>query len=881
MTKRTALWTAVVGCLISGALMAADAAPSTLNVLRDLSSRAQGGAMVVGVTGTYPIIDYTYYDYDPETFVVDIADVDVSQLPKTLQVNAGGVGLVKVEPISQGRGRALAKLEIHKAYLSKCMVSTEGNQLMVRVVGGSDMPPAPAAPASAPLPAPPEGVAVQDQAKVVPPPNPITVRREAPAAVPLSGELPSAKRLLSLAVAGDGSSVDLVLDGVAKCKYFTMKDPDRVVVDLPGIARGPIPNETAGAGDIAKVRVSLFQAAPVVTRVVLDMKGPAPKVAVDSDSRTLRVMLGAGGREMARNEIPKPAPAATEPEQGRERPDASAVPAGSPVAPGPAAAPPPSSETASAEPAPAAPAPVAAPAAAPAESAVNPQPPAAAEQASALPAIATGSPAPAPESLDQIKVDLSPIDPNASREFKGYEDLFVAQDTTPRPAESKTLMAGGVPLSFKEKTISGEVAKYTGEPISLSLKDADVKDVLRVFHDISKMNIVVHPSVQGKVTVDLENVPWDQAMDIILKNNGLDYIYENNVIWVAPAAEIARKFADVQRLQRERLNSEEPVTFTKRLSYAKAGTMVNIARRFMTERGNIIIDDRTNTMIIEEVPSKKDSLIRLIDSLDTATPQVLIEARIVETSIKWDQSFGIIWSGNWYTGMDSSGKVITTHGGTSGTGGGNLYALHNFRNTTGFPNYGQGDFAVTLPPSASNGFIDLVLGNTTGSFFLDVRLAAMENSGRGRILSAPRIVTQDNEKASIESGRQIPIRIATSDKLSVVFVNATLKLDVTPQISADGNVNMTVDITNDSVDFSNQEPGQPPPIIKKEAKTVLKVRDGATAVIGGVFVTNEGISQSGLPFLSKIPVLGWLFKNRTKSRTNEELLIFLTPKIVR
>jgi len=879
MTKRTALWTAVVGCLISGALMAADAAPSALNVLRDLSSRAQGGAMVVGVTGTYPIIDYTYYDYDPETFVVDIADVDVSQLPKTLQVNAGGVGLVKIEPISQGRGRALAKLEIHKAYLSKCMVSTEGNQLMVKVVGGSDVPAAPVAPASVTIPAPSASGTAQDQAKAVQPQKPITVRREPPAAVLPPGEAPNARRLLSLAVAGDGSSVDLLLDGAAKCKVFTMKNPDRIVVDLPGIARGAVPNETVGAGEIAKVRVSLFQAEPVVTRVVLDMKGPAPKVAVDSDNQTLRVILGGEGREVAQNESPKPALVSAPSEVKPSQEQVSAAPVNAapvetvPVATPPIATAPIPSETVSAAPSPVASSPVPA--------VVMAQAPAAATEQAAVPPSGDARPAAAPEALDKIKVDLSPIDPKASREFKGYEDLFVAQDTTPRPAEGKTLMAGGVPLSFKEKTISGEAAKYTGEPISLSLKDADVKDVLRVFHDISKMNIVVHPSVQGKVTVDLENVPWDQAMDIILKNNGLDYIYENNVIWVAPAAEIARKFADVQRLQREKLNAEEPVTFTKRLSYAKAGTMVNIAKRFMTERGNIIIDDRTNTMIIEEVPSKKDSLVRLIDSLDTATPQVLIEARIVETSIKWDQSFGIIWSGNWYTGMDSSGKVITTHGGTSGTGGGNLYALHNLGNKTGFPNYGQGDFAVTLPPSASNGFIDLVLGNTTGSFFLDVRLAAMENSGRGRILSAPRIVTQDNEKASIESGRQIPIRIATSDKLSVVFVNATLKLDVTPQISADGNVNMTVDITNDSVDFSNQEPGQPPPIIKKEAKTVLKVRDGATAVIGGVFVTNEGVSQSGLPFLSKIPVLGWLFKNRTKSRTNEELLIFLTPKIVR
>ena len=831
MSKRTALWTAVVGCLVTGAVMAAEAAPSALNVLRDLSSQAQGGAMVVGVTGTFPIIDYTYYDYDPETFVVDIADVDVSQLPKTLQVNAGGVGFVKVEPISQGRGRALAKLEIHKAYLAKCLVSTEGNQLMVKVVGGGDAPPAAPAPSA------------QSMSKVkAVPSSALPDTASAPASAP---ELPAAKRLLGLAVAGDGSSVDLHLDGSAKCKVFTMKNPDRVVVDLPGITRGTVPGETSGAGEIAKVRVSLFQAQPVVTRVVLDMKGPAPKVSVDSVSQGLKVVLGGEGRDLARNAAPKPA----EPQPEPQPEQASAAPAAAgdqPEAPAPA-------------PQVSAPAPVSA------------------EQASAEPG--TKGAASAPEPLDKIKVDLSPIDPKSTREFKGYEDLFVAQDTTPTPADGRTLMAGGVPLSFKEKTISGEAVKYTGEPISLSLKDADVKDVLRVFHDISKMNIVVHPSVQGKVTVDLENVPWDQAMDIILKNNGLDYIYENNVIWVAPASEIARKFADVQRLQREKLNAEQPVTFTKRLSYAKAGTMVGIARRFMSERGNIIIDERTNTMIIEEVPSKKDSLLRLIDSLDTATPQVLIEARIVETSINWSQSFGIVWSGNWYTSRDNTGNVTTQH--PPDTGGGGSYAAHNFGNSTGWPNYGQGDFAVTLPPSSSNGFIDLVLGNTTGSFFLDVRLAAMENSGRGRVLSAPRIVTQDNEKASIESGRQIPIRIATSDKLSVVFVNATLKLDVTPQISADGNVNMTVDITNDSVDFANQDPGSPPPIIKKEAKTVLKVRDGATAVIGGVFVTNEGISQSGLPFLSKIPVLGWLFKNRTKSRTNEELLIFLTPKIVR
>jgi type IV pilus assembly protein PilQ len=648
-----------------------------------------------------------------------------------------------------------------------------------------------------------------------------------------------------VAVAEDGSAVLLTADGTPKFKYFTMGGPGRIVVDLYGIQKGKVPSVVSGAGEVEKVRVALLQNQPLVTRVVLDLKKPLKPAAVLAEGTQLRVVLNETPLEAARES--EPAPAA---------PDKASAPA--------------APEQAQALPAPTE---VAAPA--PQEQAqVAPAPQ---EQAQAAPA----PPAPnAAESLDNVKVNLSPLSPGGSREFKGYEDLFVAEDTTAPAAEGKTLVAGGVPLSFKEKTISGG-AKYTGEPISMSLKDADIKDVLRVFHDISKLNIVVHPQVSGKVTVDLENVPWDQAMDIVLKNNGLDYVYENNVIWVAQAGEIARKFAEQQRMQKEKLLAEEPVTFTKRLSYAKAQQMETIVQKFLSERGSIIVDERTNTLIIQEVPSKKAGLLKLIESLDTATPQVLIEARIVESNITWTQSFGITWSGNWYSGMDNSGKVINTRGGTTGSGPAGEYSLHNFKNQTGFPNFGTGDFAVSLPPTASNGFIDLVLGNVTGSFFLDVRLAALENTGRARVLSAPRVVTQDNEKASIESGRQIPIRVATTDKISVIFVNATLKLDVTPQISADGNVNMTVDITNDSVDFANAEPGNPPPIIKKEAKTVLKVRDGQTAVIGGVFVTNEGISQNGLPFFSKIPVLGWLFKNRTKTKTNDELLIFLTPKIVR
>jgi len=872
MSKRVALWMTVLGFLAGWTALAVETSPASLNVLHDFFSKKQGGAVVVGVTGAYPIIDYTYYDYDPETFVVDMADVDVSQLPKVLKVNEGGVESAKVEAISRGRGRALAKLEIHKAYLAKCIVSTEGNQLLVRVVddaqaaepaSGSAQASASVPPSDGPAPKniPQASAPVEAAPKTIPQsPAAVAAARE-PARAPATATQPpkaedpprDASKLLGVSVSADGGSVDIQADGAARYKFFSMKNPDRIVVDMLGVTHGSVPRQISGAGVIERVRVALLRAQPPVTRVVLDLKRFVEPWSVSGEGQPVVVVrLG--------QSLPKEMASQGAPPQ-----------AGSPAAnPSSIQPPAPSLQEAATRTAAEGPAPEvtrSATGSAPEESKAAPVNTVPKDAVQRVP----------PESLDKIKVNLSPITPNASKEYKGYQDLFLAQDTTEKAAEGKTLVAGGVPLSFQERTISSGGVKYTGEPISLSLKDADIKDVLRVFHDLSKMNIVVSPAVQGKVTVDLTNVPWDQAMDIILKNDGLDYVYENNVIWVAPASEIARKFAEQQRIQKEKLLAEDPVTFTKRLSYAKAANMEAIVSKFLSERGSIIVDPRTNTMIIREVPSRKDSLIKLIDSLDTATPQVLIEARIVETSINWSQSFGITWSGNWYTSRNGNGQYVTTNQGSTPTGSNTATPVH-----LGNSQYtGTGDFAVTLPPSSSNGFIDMVLGNTSGSFFLDVRLAAMENAGQGRILSTPRIMTQDNEKATIESGRQIPIEIATTTAMSVVFVNATLKLDVTPQISADGNVNMAVDITNDSVDFANQTPGQPPPILKKEAKTTLKVQDGHTAVIGGIFVTNEGISQSGLPFLSRIPVLGWLFKNRTKTRTNDELLIFLTPKIVR
>lgn len=747
------------------------------NSLKSLTSFEESGNLIIKLEGSEPIENYTYYDYPPDKFIVDIPDVDASKIPKKLEINSMGVDFVKVEPISISSEKPLIQLEIKKSSLSKCLVSAEGNNLFIKIVS----------PQIEQKETVVESTSISEDG--IKPSEKDTLK------VDSAETKKSATTIKEISLLKEGKGILIKTDGDCSYKYFTLVNPSRFVVDLKGVYKNLSSPVIEGLGSIEKVRANLFSNEPPVMRVVLDLRENVKFYVVKTSEglvvTTEEKELVSNTNESEKQEVIKDKENRLE-EANKIKDDELAR----------------------------------------IQFDKNTQ-------------------------LENVTVELKPLYEEETKEYKGYEELFVSQNTS-ASSESKSAPPPVVPLSFKEKTISGEGKLYTGQPISLSLKDADIKDVLRLFHDISKLNIVVHPSVMGKVTIELENVPWDQAMDIVLKNLGLDYIYENNVIWVASSAEISRKFSEKQRLEEDKLNAETPVVFTKRMSYAKADQMKSVIDKFLTNKGEIYTDKRTNTVIIKEVPSRKEGILKLLETLDAPTPQVMIEARIVESTVSWRSQFGISWGGG---------------------SGGTQNNLPN--NTTGFPNWFTGDFAVNVPPPASNGYIDLVFGNLAGTFNLDVRLSALENTGRGRVISAPRIVTQDNEKASIESGRQIPVPIATADKVSVMYVNATLKLDVTPHITADGHVNMDVDITNDAVDFQNQQPNTPPPIFKKQAKTTLKVRDGQTAVIGGIFVTSEGISQQGLPFFSKIPVLGWLFKNRIKNRDNSELLIFLTPKIIR
>jgi type IV pilus assembly protein PilQ len=407
------------------------------------------------------------------------------------------------------------------------------------------------------------------------------------------------------------------------------------------------------------------------------------------------------------------------------------------------------------------------------------------------------------------------------------------------------------------RAISDTGPRYTGKRISLNFKDADLKDVFRLFHEITGYNIVLDPAVAGSLTIVLENVPEDQALDIILKNNGLDKVFENNVVRIASTQKLAQEAAARKSLLEAQELEQEPITFTRKLSYAKAKDAVPIIKKIMSKRGDVIMDDRTNTLIITDLLDRKEPISRLIDNLDEQTPQVVIEARIVETDREFERDLGIKWG---------------VHGVASDATG--------TQTKWAFPHTGSIGYDVNLPAAATAGSLGINFGNVLDTFNINATLDAFELNGDVKVLSAPRIATQNNQKATIEQGTQIPVVSTTATQINVEFISASLKLEVIPQITREGTIIMDLKVDNSSPDFVNRV-GDVPPILTERASTQILVADGGTAVIGGIFKLNDSVTQAGVPGLSKIPGLGWLFRNKSVNRKNTELLIFITPRITR
>ncbi len=463
-----------------------------------------------------------------------------------------------------------------------------------------------------------------------------------------------------------------------------------------------------------------------------------------------------------------------------------------------------------------------------------------------------------------------------------------APEPMPAPAADALQAPTQRPVEFEPITVTAQEKQFTGHPISLDFKDGDLQDIFRLFADISGLNIVVNPGVTGKVTLKLNEVPWDQALDLILKANNLGYTLENNVIRIAPLASLQREEQERRKLAEERALAGDLQVWSKRLSYAKAAELENTVKKVaLSARGTITLDPRTNTMIITDLPVNIERAKDLITDLDRATSQVEIEARIVVTSRNFTRDLGIQWGFlnrqtpqfNNTTDLAFPNAIVMNGQGVPSTGG--IPADQGVAGaaTAGIGPSGRG-YAVNLPATAFNSGIGISLGNILGSFNLDLALSALERQGRGRLLSTPKVTTQNNQSAEIKQGVQIPIQTVANNTVTVSFKDAVLTLKVTPQITEAGTVILTVEVENNSADFANLVNGIPP-INTQSAKTQVLVRDGATAVIGGIYQSNEQTAQQRTPFLANLPLVGSLFRNRFITNTNNELLLFITPRIIR
>jgi type IV pilus assembly protein PilQ len=432
--------------------------------------------------------------------------------------------------------------------------------------------------------------------------------------------------------------------------------------------------------------------------------------------------------------------------------------------------------------------------------------------------------------------------------------------------------------------VLAQQARYTGRRIDLDLKDADVHNVLRLLADVGRVNIVTADNVQGSVTIRMRNVPWDQALDVVLQAKGLGMVRQGNMIRVAPMADLEkeREMQIARRAQEAKLAPLE--TRLIPVSYAQAGEIQERARSLLSERGSIAVDERTNVMIVRDLAGNLNQIEELTRSLDTQTPQVLVEARIVEATSRYLRDVGIQWGGDATFSAATGNPTGLAFPNSVGVVGGASDANTPTAGLSPFTrNVQNPNFAVNLPATVgtgSGGAIGLTFGSIDNTINLAVRLSAAESSGMLRILSSPRILTLDNREARISQGTLIPFSQISAQGVQTTFQEAKLQLLVRPHVTAEGSVSMHVKINRDEPDFNQTSPRGDPTILKREAETDLLVMDGHTAVIGGIFTRNTGRNLDQVPFFGDIPLIGLLFQRRRASDARGELVIFLTPRIV-
>jgi len=407
--------------------------------------------------------------------------------------------------------------------------------------------------------------------------------------------------------------------------------------------------------------------------------------------------------------------------------------------------------------------------------------------------------------------------------------------------------------------VSGK-ARYTGRKVTLEFADAEVRKIFQLLSEVSNKNFVLGDEVIGTISLKLVNVPWDQALDIILDTKGLDKREEGTIVLIRGKGKFKSLLDEEMEIRKSTLKSEPLQTTMFDVNYADLASIVSQFNSIKTDRGLITQDQRTNKVIVKDVKSAVDDMRKILASLDVPEKQVMIEARIVEASSTFTQSLGVNWGIHYRDGSASIAGINSMD--------------------TNF-----GGLATTAPTSSgvsgsSGAAAGISFGTLSSNIKLDMRLNAAVSAGLVRIVSTPRVATLNHKSAKITQGQQIPYTASTSDKIETKFIEAALALEVTPHINPNGTVVMKIDAKNDSVGASSSSSTSGPPINKKQATTEMMLRDGETTVIGGIFVESESNNDDGVPYLKDVPWLGGLFKSNDTKRNRNELLIFITPRII-
>ena len=658
----------------------------------------------------------------------------------------------------------------------------------------------------------------------------------------------SALQRLEVAHSQDGLRVEFTAKGGVTPQVTTLDSPARIVVDLPNTVMATGQHQiSVGSDGVKMVRIGMNGHVPPTTRVVVDLDAAhqSELVAGKDGHFTLKIQDAIVNKTAAKRIS---APAQTV-----------------------AASPAPKLVTASAT--------ATTTASAPAQATVSAEPPAkpvnfafvepsySAKDDKAAPPVepAVKAQGAAERFADKTAAELVAVNTHAAmRQDAGSGSAI--QPAVNLAAEQQAQMS-------QSKATSGP--KYTGEPISVNLKDVDLKDFFRLIHEISGLNVVLDPQVHGNLTIVLDDVPWDQALDIVLKNNDLSRQLEGNVLRIA-TVETLKKEAENRRAQIEaEALAVDKVTITRFLSYAHSKDVVPTLKKFLTQRGDIVSDDRTNALIISDIPAVLPQVDRLIQQMDRKTQEVEIEARVVAATRSFARDIGTQLGFGWGNGPTAIGGVQGVGTTPTAVSGLNPLYIVSGGGTTGsqiplFSNFGL--------PSPTSGF---QIVNATNNMRIDFVLQLAESRGLLKILSRPRVVTQNNIQAVVKQGVRVPI--VTQAQLggppTVSYVDAFLRLTVTPQITSEGTIFLNVDVENTTPDFGRVVSGNPT-LITQQATTQVLVTDGGTVVIGGVIQTQNSLNISQVPLLGDIPYLGNLFKRRSVSTSNQELIFFITPRII-